>query len=552
MRKEIIILLALTLIFTLAACGGGSATTPTTPNPSDNTNTPSAPSTSSPASPGTPAPAEPTGPEGQQYGGQMRLTVTDPNLPFGIPWVMGNSENTLLAPYAEPLLVESLYGDLSPLLAESWEVDVENAEIRFKIKEGILFTDGSELTAEVIAWQFIKQIEAVMMNSAVVDVEVRGKYEIAAILNTFNNTTLTHFAGDVAALVSKENYDKNGEEYARDNPVGTGPFMLKDKSVGSKVNFEKNKNYWQEGKPYLDELEYVALTDQMTQNAAFMTTGDDALDILRTSIGEQFAALESLPNIYIHKWASGISTLAPSSRNEDSPFSKLGVREAMFYAIDRQVLCDARGFGLMTPAYQVIAPGYVGYLPERDAGVFSGYDPVKAKDLLAQAGYPDGFSTIFYSPLAAFGATFDQDTAIAIQKMLEDVGIRAEMQFPEAGAATDLRNKGWDGIMAAGVGSFTNSSSAFRLALDPTYQFLPSVWRPVDEILPVYTRSRETLKQEEGLLQQLHKIYTDNMVVIPINFRTNTVLIKNDIHDTGFGVVSGTSIWTPWDAWRSK
>ena len=554
MKKTILILLAVGMAFTLVACGGGNTSTENTPSAPSTPSTPSqsTPAATTPVTPAAPAaPTEKLGPEGQTYGGLMRLTVTDPSLPFGLPWTMGNSENTLLAPYAEPLLIESLYGELSPLLAESWEVDAENKEIRFKLKEGVLFTDGSELTAEVAAWQFQNEIAAFSMNTAVIDVEVRGKYEIACILNAFNNTTLTHFAGHVTAFVSKENFDKNGEEYTRDHPIGTGPYVLKDKIIGSSVNFIRNENYWQEGRPFLDEIEYVGLTDVMTQNAAFMSTGSDTLDVLRTSNGEQYAVLSELPNITIEKYQSGIAALAPSSLDEKSPLSKLEIRQAIFYAIDRDTLCEARGFGLAAPAYQVIAPGFTGYLPELDSSVVNGYDPVKSKELMAKAGYPDGFSVTFYNPLAAFGATYDQDTAIAIQKMLEDVGINVTMEFPEAGAATELRTKGWDGLMAHTIGSFTNSSSAFRLNVDPFYQYQPSTWRPVDEILEAFNLSRETPKQEQALLQDLHRLYTDNMVVIPVMFRVNTALIKDNVHDSGFGKVSGVTIWTPWDAWKS-
>ena len=555
MRKTTLSLLLLfALALMLVACGGSGAEQPSGNTPAQSTpaNPSTTPGTTPGTAPGTGAgstPAEATGPEGQKYGGLMRLVVTDPSLPFGLTWEMGNSENTLLVPYAEPLLIESLYGELSPHLAESWEVDVENAEIRFKLVEGVMFTDGSELTAEEVAWQFMKQIEARSMNTAVIDVEVRGKYEIAAILNAFNNTTLTHFAGHVTAFVSKENYDKNGEEFARNNPVGTGPHILEERRIGSQVNFVRNEAYWIPGRPFLDEIEYVGVTDMMTQNAVFMSTGNDTLHVLRTSIGEQYAVLSELPNVDVHKWQSGIATLAPSSLDENSPLSNYDVRLAIYHAIDREALCAARGFGLTAPAYQVIAPGFVGYLPELDSASINAYDPDRAKELLAGAGYPNGFSVTFYSPQAAFGSTFDQDTAVAIQKMLTDVGINASMEFPEAGAATDLRNNGWDGLMAHTVGSFTNSSSAFRLNIDPFYQYQPSVWRPVELILPAFEESRATPKQESALLQKLHRYYVDNMVVVPINFRTQTALVKSNVHDTGFGVVSGVTIWLPWDAW---
>lgn len=543
MRKIVLTLLVLTLILSLAACGGNSAT------PSNTPSTPSAPSTpgqSTPAQSTPAAPAEQTGPEGQKYGGMIRLTCNDTTQTVGLPWELQMREQTLLWPLGECLMLEAVNGDLLPWLAESWDIDIDKLEITFKLKEGVKFSDGSDFDAEAVYWQGMRAIESHAMNQAVVDFEVRGKYEIAAILGSYVNSTIAHFPSHVFVIVSKENYDKNGEDYARENPIGTGPFLMKEKNLGVSVTYGRSDSYWQPGKPFLDGVEYVQVTDVMTQSAAFMSSGEGSLDVLRTSNGELAAQLSALPNVYTTTSPTGVAVIAPDSITEGSPFSKLEVRQALYHAVDRQLICDARGFGLMNPTYQIIPEGFRGYMNELDYKTYSAYDPAKAKELLAQAGYPDGIKTQLNVP-----PTFDRDSAVAMQDMLAAVGIVCEMVFPEAGAATEMRISGWDGLLLQNLGILTNTSSIIRLNLDPYYEYLPNSWRPIEEIDPVYTAARATPLLEDGMMHKLFGMYLDNMVVVPV-FASNTMsIIKDYMHDTHFGEFAGTTLWLPWDAWRN-
>jgi peptide/nickel transport system substrate-binding protein len=228
--------------------------------------------------------------------------------------------------------------------------------------------------------------------------------------------------------------------------------------------------------------------------------------------------------------------------------SKLEVRQAIFHAINREAICSARGFGFLTPAYQIIPEPFKGYLPDYIPEAYSDpYDPDKAKALLAQAGYSNGFSTKFITP----PGSIDQDAAVAIQSMLAAVGIQAELEFPQSGAATDLRMNGWDGIMVAPLRAMPNTTSTFRLNLDPDYDFLPSVWRPAEEMRPLYLASRESLMLEHELVQKVHKLFMDHMVVIPIYDSYENSIIKNNVHDSGFSEYSQSTIWLPWNAWKS-
>jgi len=531
------------MLASIAACSGspGASKAP------ESSSAPSAPPAEGSAAPAPEKTDAPSG--GPDYGGTLSIICPDTAQPFGLPWQMAMMEQTSMVPFGETLILETVGGDLLPWLATSWNIDVENLEIVFQLREGVKFSDGSDFNAEVVYWQFMNAIESKCMNSAVADFEVRGEFEIAAILSSYVNSTITHFSSHVACIVSKENYDKNGEDYAREHPVGTGPFIMTDWVPGMHIKYEKNENYWQEGKPYLDEVVLVAMTDTMTQVAAMLSTGSDAIDVMRTSIGEQVATISADPNIKTTTVPSGSLFLTPSSLDEDSPLAKREVRQAIFHAVDREAICDARGFGVLKPSYQIFNPPYKGAIDAYNYGVFEDpYDPEKARALLAEAGYPDGFSTVFHAP-----AAIDRDAAVAIQSMLADVGIDVELQYPEAGAATDLRMNGWDGILATSIGSMTNTTSTLRLTLDPFYDYLPSVWRSVDNYEELFVASRETPVLEAERVAAIVQLMMDEMVAIPVYQTATTCLMKNHVQDSGFGDYGPTTtIWLPWDAWISK
>ena len=537
MRKTIVVILSVLLLFGLAACGGtDSSQTPPASTPPSTPST-STPSTSTPATPATPQEPAAGGPE---YGGIMRITTQASfQEPFGLPW-MYQTMNRPLAPFGEGLVLETPYGEITPFLATSWEIDADNLEITFHLRDDVYFSDGSKFNAEAVVWNVEGYIEGKVMNPSVRGAEARGEYDVTMLLRDYNNSLLNIFASRGQALVSKEGYEKNGEDYSLEHPIGTGPFTLKERSPGLRVSFERRDDYWQPGKPYLDGIEYIAMTDPMTQNAA-MIAGE--IDILQTSAGEQIDTLLKAADVHVQQFPSGPYCLFPDSMNPDSPLAKLEVRQAISYAIDREAVCDARGFGSWTPGVQLIPPPFPGPLPD---SYNLSYNPDKAKELLAQAGYPNGIDIKFNAPQAA-----DRDAMIAVQAMLEAVGIRCEMYFPEAGAATDLRNNGWDGLYVAVVQPLANAISSFRLNFDPDFLYFVSTARP-DGYTPLYMQARTSLVVEENLVQDLHRMFLDNMVVIPMYNIYTTYLVRNGFNDTGFGEYSAGTQWLPENAWKAS
>lgn len=548
MNRKIIpfmsVVIALILVLGLSACGGSNNQSQQgQPSQQGSSSTSSSGTQSSPSQPSAPAASD----EGPEYGGMFRIgTGADTAMPLGFPWEhQVFPSQFILSPYIEPLLAAKNDGTFTPWLAESYIVDVEHDELYFKLRKDVRFTDGSVFNAEVAAWNMQMQVDAKQMNPTVLGAEVRGEYEYAVILANYLNVIVPTFANRPFSMISKENYDKNGADYAMMNPVGTGPFVLNDWVPGSKVSFVKNNDYWQEGKPYLDSVEFIAMSDVMTQNAALMSTGSDGIDQLSTGNGEQISMLMASAPIYVKEQQGGFNALIPSSMNADSPLAKLEVRQAVSYAIDRESIVEARGFGILRPSTQLLAEGFIGHLADDSLNVR--YDPGKAKELLSNAGYPNGFTTTIYG----MGGS-DRDTLVAIQGMLGEIGITASIEFPEAGAAAELRTGYWEGFLYTGVGNFINSGTTFRFMLDPGYDNFPTMWRPDIKDLYDAVRAAPTLVLEEQYASELNRLGLENMLMIPIIDTKSCFILRNNVHDTGFGDYTAQTVWLPSETWKSS
>ncbi|MCL1805173.1 MAG: ABC transporter substrate-binding protein [Clostridiales bacterium] len=550
MKKLLCCTVILSLIlFALAACGGGSTPAPaepvTIPTPDVQTNY------NITASP----PAQPAGDgadSGDKYGGVVKLIDTgDFGEPFGLVWqpIIARHFSTN---FAEDLVNFTMSGVYEPWLANTWDIDLDKKTITFELKEGIKFTDGSPFNAEAVQWNLDSWHEDNRGNEEVGPgmTRVIDEYTVEVSFRNWQNVLFETFASHTYAMVSMENYQKNGKEYARQNPVGTGPFKLKEWNIGSSVIFERNENYWGEGMPYLDGVEYYAITDVLVQNAALMSNDPkDRIDYFGISNAEQAWTLMNagIDFDYSYMRGSGSWILCPNSVDEkDNPFYDVRVRNAISYAIDREALCEAKGFGIWKPAAQLTSPGFAGRLdPGNPYLELATYNPEKAKQLLADAGYPNGFTTALRS-----NAQF-QDQIVAVADMLGQVGINCELEFPDPGRLTDLQYNGWDGIMAFNWGQVMNTGISFYIWWHPDRTSYVSCMRP-DEYEDMYYIARRSYDIDNDLFGALDELALKYQAFVPVYHNNTTYFIRNGLTDGGFKEYSADTMWTPWRAYWAK
>ena len=541
MKKALVLLLVAVMLLGVVACNKTNTDTPATATPPVGDDTPAVSTT--PDANATPV-IETEKPEqtGAQYGGTVRIVCTAEGAgPIGVPWEVFGVDVALLKASMEPIATTNAQGELELRLVEGYEIDMENLEIIWTLKQGIYFHDGSELNAETVVWNYENFKEWNLQNASIDTYEVVSEYVLKAKLNYFANAAVTEVS--TKSLISKEAYEKNGVEWARDNPIGTGPFVIDEYVPGSHARFKKNENYWKAGEPYLDGMEFVFIRDVMTQNIALQSTGDQSIDLLNTTSGEQISTLREL-GFKADALPIGPISLAPNSLDEDSPLAKLEVRQAISYALDRQSIMDARGFGVMTPATQWVVEAFpAGRL---DDSYNLTYNLEKAKELMIQAGYPDGFKTT----LIAQPALADKDAVVAIQSMLAKIGIECAVEFPDSGGYSNYRSTGWDGLLVQHTRAFSAMETSFWFYFSDEYNLLTRMWFGPERMQELIDESRRTM-ENAPLLQEMHKIVMDNMLLIPVYNLMDGWVYKPNLVD-GNHLYWGATMFMPSEMWISN
>lgn len=290
-----------------------------------------------------------------QYGGVLKIIDTAEGAqPIGAPWEVSGIDSKLQKPVTESLLREDIKGNHHPWLATSWKVDTTKNTITVFLRKGVKFHDGTDFNARAVKWCLDQAIAAKQLKGFL-SVDVIDDYTIRVNTEKFQNNYVALLATSVCNIVSPTAFQKKGFEWASWNPVGTGPFKFVKFERGSKLTFTKWEGYWQKGKPYLDGIEFLFIRDPMTQQAAMRASGSEKVHVLSVTSGEQ-AAMMKAQGFEVLSMPVGPVSLIPDSMNGDSPLSKKKVREAISYAINREAIVKARGFGFWKAANQIPSP----------------------------------------------------------------------------------------------------------------------------------------------------------------------------------------------------
>lgn len=218
--------------------------------------------------------------------------------------------------------------------------------------------------------------------------------------------------------------DEERIEWARSNVVGTGPFMLEEFKRDVSITWVKNPNYWREDRPYLDGIEVQYIPDPVTARAMFEAGEVDAWNGApakdASELGDAGYTIQSAwPAL---AWCVWINTAHPDSQWQDK-----GVREAVEYALDKEAIAEAMGFGLYTPLKSLPPEGEWGYDPASGRA----YDPQMAEQLLADAGYST--SNPLKATLLSMSDPVSVDVTTMIKSYLDAVGFEIELDPADPG-----------------------------------------------------------------------------------------------------------------------
>ncbi len=331
--------------------------------------------------------------------------------------------------------------DLSPVpaLAESWEISEDGLTYTFKLRQGVKFHDGTDVTVEDVVFTYTRLLDPELGSTSasnllgVVGAEAYNTGEAESVegivivdpatiqitLTAPDASFLVVLAEAVMGILSKAFVEANGGDISQ-VAMGSGPFKFVEYIPNTSVTLEKHTEYWQEGLPYLDGLEMLIVPEDTARTTSLIQGTTDFIEYAPLRDIETFQG-----NSELTVAGDSNTNIRYLSFNFDvEPYSDQRVRKAISMVIDRGPIIDSAVFGHGTPVATIFPPDFWAALPVEPAPP----DVEGAKALLAEAGYADGFDTRITSWSQY---SFLSNAAVVIQEQLKQIGVNAELNLVE-------------------------------------------------------------------------------------------------------------------------
>ncbi|MEA2514488.1 MAG: peptide/nickel transport system substrate-binding protein [Thermomicrobiales bacterium] len=366
---------------------------------------------------------EATPPEQVTIAFGSELTTMDP------PFFTSSNEETVYYAIFDTLVTRDAAGQIIPGLAESWQTLDDNTW-EFKLRAGVKFHDGTDLTSEDVKFTIDRIIDGTMENPniskllTIKEVVAVDPLTVRIITSAPDALMLARMAGIVSWIVPKHYIEAHGATHFATNPIGTGPYKFVSWEKDKELVLEANPDYFL-GAPAVKRIVFRPVPEPSTR-LALLKSGDvdliqnvppDQADVISGEEGLELATTPSLRSMYL------------ILRSDAAPTDDVRVRQAINYAIDKESLVNdiLGGYGLVSQG-QTMGKEYFGFNP--DLAPYR-YDPDKARALLAEAGYADGLTVKMLTPSGRYQE--DRTIAEAVAGQLSEVGIQVELEAVEFG-----------------------------------------------------------------------------------------------------------------------
>jgi len=477
-----------------------------------------------------------------KYGGKMTWLAA-PGRPL-IGWppdLMMNNVVVFVQSCLETLTRADAQGNVYPWLAKSFKVADDRKSITFILRKGVKFHDGSDLNAEVVKWNLDNMIKAKLKRNWA-SVDMIDDYTVRVNFKRWLSISLLDFNEGIAPplIISKAAFDKHGLDWVRRNPVGTGPFKFVSFTPDVSFKAVKNPDYWVKGKPYLDAVEFKFVADPQTQKM-LMQAGEG--DIASAMLGKDAADYAAM-GLKVEPRAESVWVLVPDTADKASPWSKKKVREAAAHAIDREAIAKSMGFGYWKAPYQIPPRASLAYDPNFALG--RKYNTQKAKQLLKEAGYPNGFeTTIIGFPFS------NRKILLILQAQLGEIGIKVKLTYTNMSKWVPLMFPGRSPSNAVKFTPVPRFDASFIGGTQFLFNRLGKSWERTPDAMKANKAALSAPAIDVKLVQAVNDIFIRDALLIPVHeggfCRVKKPHVTDSYDERGYIL-----FWDIEDAWLNK
>ncbi len=376
-----------------------------------------------------------------QSGGTLDVAFVTTKTDIDVQSANTGSLNEVAAYFYETLFDRMADGSVVGLLVADWEVSDDGLVHTWTLQPDVTFHDGSEFNADVVKWNIDRKIELQKPLWDLIpfeSVEVIDPLTVQVTLTRPNPAMYGVLASKPWSMYNPAFVEEVGEDGIKNQANGTGPFMVEEFIPNEVLRLVKNPNYWQEGLPYLDAVNFQIVPDINTR-ATMLEAGD--IDIAFDLSIQDIERLKSNPDIKIYE-ELGSRQWYITMNNAKAPLDDVAVRQAVNYAVDKEGIIQAVYLGAYaTPASAVyLMPTIDGY---SDAGSYP-FDPEQAATLLDGAGWTDsdgdgvrekdGEPLVLKMYTRKGASAGDIEIAELVQAMLKEVGVEVDLNILDSAA----------------------------------------------------------------------------------------------------------------------
>jgi peptide/nickel transport system substrate-binding protein len=438
-------------------------------------------------------------------------------LHYSLParWLDPAESESIITPYLtlyalHDALLKPMPGAASaPSLAESWSMAKDGLTVDFTLRNNARFHNGDPVTADDVKFSFerYKGGAAKLFKDTVKEIRILAPNRVRFVLKEPWPDFPAFYGTMVASpgwVVPKRYIERVGEDGFRKAPIGAGPYKFVSFNPGVELVLEAFDGYWRKP-PSIKRLVFRVMPDETTRAVALKNGEVDVAFLLSGAVGED---IKRTPGLRLVAPLLGIFWLDfPDQWDPKSPWHDQRVRLAASLAIDRQALSQAETLGFSRPTGSIVPPDFEFALPFEPHR----FDPKRARQLLAEAGYPNGFDAGELTPFPPYTSMGE-----AIAGWLQAVGIRTKMRTLERAAfVTAWREKKLHGIVLTITGISGNAATRLESFVTKDGAFAYGALPEVDDLFHRQAREMDR-KKREALLHQIQRLVHDQVTQAPI------------------------------------